>query len=139
MTDHIDPAPVLRPHGHWHRRRRAGVAARRSLAAEATAARGFRTSPRRPSGSSTCISPAGRRRSTCSTTSRSSNKLHGTELPGSIRDGPADHRHDLRPEDASRSRLDLQVRAARQAGAWVSELLPHTAKIVDDIAIIRSA
>ena len=25
-----------------------------------------------------------------------------------------------------------------QAGAWISELLPHTAKIVDDIAIIKS-
>ena len=34
--------------------------------------------------------------------------------------------------------LDLQIPAVRQSGAWVSELLPHTAKMVDDIAIIRS-
>ena len=25
-----------------------------------------------------------------------------------------------------------------QAGAWVSELLPHTARIVDDLAIVKS-
>ena len=46
-----------------------------------------RTSPRRRSGSSTCSSPARRRSSTCSTTSRSSHDLRGTELPDSIRRG----------------------------------------------------
>ena len=30
------------------------------------------------------------------------------------------------------------VRAARQSGAWVSELLPHTAKIADDLAFVKS-
>src|SRR5207302_2092022 len=33
----------------------------------------------------------------------------------------------------------FEFRQAGQSGAWISELLPHTAKIVDDIAIIRSA
>ena len=46
-----------------------------------------RTSRPRPSASSTCSSPARRRRSICSTTSRSSTELHGTELPDSIRKG----------------------------------------------------
>ena len=51
--------------------------------------------------------------------------------------GPAPHHHDQRAEPLSDRALDLQVRAARQSGAWVSELLPYTAKMVDDIAIIR--
>ena len=34
--------------------------------------------------------------------------------------------------------VEVQVRAARQSGMWVSELLPWTAKMVDDMCFIRS-
>ena len=89
----------------------------------------LRTSPPRPSASSTCSSPAPRRRSTCSTTSRSS---HEPARHGAARldpHGPAAHRHDLRPEDAFPSRPPIfQFAQHGQSGAWVSELLPHTAE-----------
>ena len=38
---------------------------------------------------------------------------HGQELPDSVRQGPAHHRHDVRAEVVSVRRADVQVRAAR--------------------------
>ena len=65
-------------------------------------------------------------------------KLQGTELPASIRMGQ-------RITGMTSGQTTLPVASSRfqfaqhgQSGAWVSELLPHTAKIADDIAIIRT-
>ena len=65
-------------------------------------------------------------------------KLSGTELPGSRPQGPAHHRHDLGPERVSGSAAPSSNSSSTgNRGAWVSELLPHTAKIVDDLASSR--
>ena len=53
--------------------------------------------------------------------------------------GPAADDHDLRPEAVSDRAVEVQVRpATAKAGMWVSELLPYTAKMVDDMCFIRS-
>ena len=47
----------------------------------------------------------------------------------------AAHRHDLRASEASRRPFDVQVRPARpERRRMLSELLPHTAKVADDLA-----
>jgi hypothetical protein len=65
-------------------------------------------------------------------------KLHGTELPDSIRQGQ-------RLTGMTSGQKSFPVIASRfrfaqhgKAGTWVSELLPHTARIVDELCIIRS-
>jgi len=65
-------------------------------------------------------------------------KLHGTELPDSIR-------HGQRLTGMTSGQKSFPVIAPKfkfhqtgQAGTWVSELLPHTARVVDDICLIRS-
>ncbi len=64
--------------------------------------------------------------------------LHGTELPDSIR-------HGQRLTGMTSGQKNFTVTAPKfkfarygKSGAWVSELLPHTAKIVDELCIIRS-
>ena len=65
-------------------------------------------------------------------------RLRGQELPESIRKGQR-----LTTMTASQSTFPL-VEAAfgfkqhGSSGAWISDLLPHTAKIADDINIVRS-
>ena len=66
------------------------------------------------------------------------NRLHGEQLPDSVRQGQR-----LTGMSANQASLPLagsQFRFARhgQAGIQVSELLPHTAKIADDLCIVRS-
>ena len=52
---------------------------------------------------------------------------------------PADHHHDQRPGAVSRSpRRCSSSRSTASAARWVSELLPHTADIVDDIALVKT-
>lgn len=65
-------------------------------------------------------------------------KLHGQELPPSVRG-------DQRLTGMTSKQKTLPVTASifdfarhGESGAWVSELLPHTARIVDDLCIIRS-
>lgn len=65
-------------------------------------------------------------------------KLQGTELPASTRMGQ-------RITGMTSGQSTLPVASSRfqfaqhgQSGAWVSELLPHTAKVVDDIAIVKT-
>lgn len=65
-------------------------------------------------------------------------KIHGTELPDSIRNGQ-------RLTGMSSGQKSFPCVAPMfkfdrygQHGTWVSELLPHTAKIVDDISIIKT-
>ena len=64
--------------------------------------------------------------------------MQGTELPDSIRKGQ-------RITGMTSGQASFPVAAPifkfqqyGQSGAWISELLPHTAKIVDDIAIIKT-
>jgi hypothetical protein len=65
-------------------------------------------------------------------------QVQGTELPESIRMGQrltgmsaTQHSFPVVPSKYSFAQHG-------KSGAWVSELLPHTAKIVDDIAIVKS-
>jgi hypothetical protein len=65
-------------------------------------------------------------------------ELHGTELPDSVR-------HGQRITGMTSGQASFPVAApifkfsqAGQSGTWMSELLPHTARIVDDIAIIKT-
>ena len=63
-------------------------------------------------------------------------ELHGTQLPDSIRQGPS-----LTSPGLSTFPIVAPIfkfERAGQSGTWISELLPYTAKIVDDIAIIKS-
>src|SRR5213594_346882 len=66
------------------------------------------------------------------------NELNGQELPASVRMGQR-----LTTMSANQSSLPLAgsiFKFARhgRCGAWVSELLPHTAKVVDDLCFIKS-
>lgn len=66
------------------------------------------------------------------------NEMNGQELPASVRMGQR-----LTTMSANQSSLPLAgsiFKFARhgQCGAWVSELLPHTAKVVDDLCFIKS-
>jgi hypothetical protein len=65
-------------------------------------------------------------------------KMQGTELPASVRMGQ-------RITGMTSGQSTLPVASSMfdfeqhgQSGAWTSSLLPHTAKIVDDLAIIRT-
>ena len=65
-------------------------------------------------------------------------ELHGTELPDSVCQGQR-----LTGMSSGQDRFPLVnpifgFDQYGQSGTWISELLPHTAKIVDDIAIIKS-
>src|SRR5579884_668706 len=64
----------------------------------------------------------------------------GTQLPASVRKGaPLQGMTDMSPEDSyTVVASPFGFRQYGQSGAWVSELLPHTAKIVDEISIVRS-
>lgn len=64
--------------------------------------------------------------------------LHGTDLPDSVRQGQR-----LTGMTASQERFPIcATRYAfaqhGRSGAWVSELLPHTAKIADDLCFIKT-
>ena len=66
------------------------------------------------------------------------NARRGTELPASVRNGQ-------RITGMTSGQATLPVASSifkfsqhGQSGAWVSELLPYTAKVVDDIAIVRT-
>ncbi|MGH9769257.1 MAG: DUF1501 domain-containing protein [Blastocatellia bacterium] len=65
-------------------------------------------------------------------------KLHGTELPDSIRRGQR-----ITGMTSGQSAFPcvkslFKFQQHGQSGTWVSELLPHTAKIVDEIAVIKT-
>ena len=66
------------------------------------------------------------------------NERNGQELPESVRMGQR-----LTGMTGNQAQLPLagsifKFRQQGQCGAWVSDLLPHTAKIVDDLCIVRS-
>lgn len=63
---------------------------------------------------------------------------HGEQLPESVRQGQR-----LTGMSAHQASLPLAgsafpFRRHGKSGAWLSDLLPHTAKVVDDLAIVRS-
>src|SRR4051812_40877013 len=65
-------------------------------------------------------------------------KLHGTELPESVRKGQ-------RLTGMTSTQTSFPLAASRfrfkrhgKSGAWLSELLPHTAKVADKLCFIRS-
>ncbi len=65
-------------------------------------------------------------------------KMHGQDLPASIRMGQR-----LTGMTASQDKFPLAASYFKfqqhgQSGAWISELFPNTARIVDDIAIIKT-
>jgi len=64
-------------------------------------------------------------------------QLHGTPIPDSVRQG---QRVAQTMGQATLSVAQSLYSFAQhgQSGTWVSELLPHTAKIVDDITVIRT-
>ncbi len=66
------------------------------------------------------------------------NERHGQELPASVRMGQR-----LTGMSGNQATLPMAGSAFKfaqhgQAGAWLSELLPHTAKVADDLCIVRS-
>ncbi len=65
-------------------------------------------------------------------------KLAGRELPGSIRMGQRITGMTSGQSSFPVARSIFKFKQHGQSGAWASELIPHTAKIVDDIAIIKS-
>jgi hypothetical protein len=65
-------------------------------------------------------------------------KLHGSELPDSVRQGQR-----LTGFTSGQASLPIaapifKFQQVGKSGTWLSELLPHTAKIVDEIAIVKS-
>lgn len=65
-------------------------------------------------------------------------KMHGQELPASVRMGQR-----LTGMTSGQTSFPLigaqsDFKQRGQSGAWVSELLPHTAKIADDLCIIKT-
>jgi hypothetical protein len=66
------------------------------------------------------------------------NKLHGTELPASIRNGQRITGMTSGQASFPVAKSIFKFSQHGQSGAWLSELLPHTAGIVDDIAIVKT-
>ncbi len=82
-----------------------------------------RTSRRRPSGSSTCSSPARRRSWTCSTTSRICRTRRGIDLPDSVRMGQRITTMTSGQKSFPVAPSLFKFAQHGQSGAWLSELL----------------
>ena len=65
-------------------------------------------------------------------------KLRGDDLPESVRKGQRLTAMTSTQESFPMVESVFKFRQHGQSGAWLSEVLPETAKVVDDIAIIRS-
>ena len=65
-------------------------------------------------------------------------ELHGSELPDSIRQGQRVTGMSSAQDSFPVVAPMFKFRQHGQAGRWVSELLPHTASIVDDITVVKS-
>jgi Protein of unknown function (DUF1501) len=65
-------------------------------------------------------------------------RLHGTELPDSVRQGQRITGMTSGQSSLPCVRSLFKFKQHGQSGAWVSELLPHTASVVDDLAIIKT-
>ena len=67
------------------------------------------------------------------------NQMQGTELPPSIRQGQRITGMTSGQSSLPVARSLFPFQQYGKSGAWISDLLPHHGKIVDDIAIIRTA
>src|SRR5262245_60807318 len=65
-------------------------------------------------------------------------KLHGTELPDSVRQGQRITGMTSGQTSFPCVKSLFKFKQNGQSGTWVSELLPHTETIVDEIAVIKS-
>lgn len=65
-------------------------------------------------------------------------KIHMTELPDEVRMGQRLTGMTANQKSFPMVRSKFKFRQFGQSGAWFSELLPHTARIADDICVIRS-
>ena len=65
-------------------------------------------------------------------------KLHGSELPSSIRNGQRITGMTAGQSSFPVARSIFKFSQAGQAGAWFSELVPHMAKIADEMTIIKT-
>src|SRR5213083_3814924 len=65
-------------------------------------------------------------------------KFAGTELPGSVRMGQRITGMTSGQSTLPVARSIFKFKQYGQSGTWISELLPHHGKIVDDIALIRT-
>jgi hypothetical protein len=65
-------------------------------------------------------------------------KLNGTELPGEVRMGQRITGMTSGQSSFPCAAPIFKFAQHGQCGAWVSELLPHIAQVVDDVAIIKS-
>src|SRR5438876_3889508 len=65
-------------------------------------------------------------------------KNHGKELPASVRMGQRVTGMTASQKSCPCVAPMFQFAQHGKSGAWISELLPYTAKIVDDIAIVKS-
>ena len=65
-------------------------------------------------------------------------KLHLTDLPDSIRQGKRLTGMTSRQKNFPVVKSPWKFQQHGQSGTWVSELLPHMAKVVDDICVIKS-
>ncbi len=65
-------------------------------------------------------------------------KLHGTELPDSVRQGQRITGMTSGQSSFPCVKSIFKFAQHGQSGTWVSELLPHTAKIIDDVAVIKT-
>jgi hypothetical protein len=65
-------------------------------------------------------------------------KYHGTELPDSVRMGQRITGMTSGQSSLPVARSIFKFSQHGQSGAWLSELLPHLGKVVDDIAIIKT-
>ncbi|QOV92233.1 DUF1501 domain-containing protein [Humisphaera borealis] len=65
-------------------------------------------------------------------------KIHGTELPEAIRQGQRLTGMTSGQKSFPCVAPMFDFKQYGKSGAWVSELLPHTSQIVDDIAIVKS-
>ena len=66
------------------------------------------------------------------------NELHGTELPESVRKGQRLTTMTSEQESLPLARAMVRFSRHGQCGAWVSDYLPYTARVVDELAIIKS-
>lgn len=64
--------------------------------------------------------------------------LHGTELPDSIRQGQRLTGMTSGQKSFPVIAPKFSFRQVGEAGTWLSELLPHTGRVIDDICLIRS-
>ncbi|MFN7624586.1 MAG: DUF1501 domain-containing protein [Acidobacteriota bacterium] len=65
-------------------------------------------------------------------------KLHGIELPESVRNGQRITGMTSSQASFPCAKSIYKFAQHGQSGTWVSELLPHTAKVVDELTVIKS-